>query len=157
LRRLHRSHPISRNDAVETNPGRARTRGGQASRLSLTLNGRLGAWFSKRVWQSPRGEGKFLNPNAEMEAGAIPRYDLVAARYKAVLQLAQSERWREVWCGPANASGLRAIYRRCFPPTSHPIRRQNPVRGFANFGFRNKSSGRKNKPAKARPQRFVRN
>jgi len=71
-----------------------------------------------------------------MELAAVPRCDLVAARYKAVLKHAQSKRWREVWCGPANASGLRAIYRRFFPPTSHLIHRQYPARGFANFGFR---------------------
>ena len=78
----------------------------------------------------------------------IPSCDSVAVRHKAVLKHAQSKRWHEVRCGPANAksSGLRAICGRCFPPASHPFHRHNPARGFVNFGFRDKSSGRKRKP-----------
>jgi len=96
------------------------------------------AWNSKgrrpRIPEAIDAAGFY--PNSEMEMAAIPRCVLVAVRYKAVLKHAQSKSWCEVRCDPVNASGLRTIYRRCFPPPSHPIRRQYPLRGFANFGFR---------------------
>jgi len=57
-------------------------------------------------------------PNSELEMAAVPRCDLVAARPKAVLKHAQSKRWREVWCGPANAKRLDCM--RFIAAISHP-------------------------------------
>ena len=53
------------------------------------------------------------------------------AQARAIQMLARSL----VGTGQREAPGLRTIYRRCFPPTSHPVRRQNPVRGFAKLRF----------------------
>jgi len=77
-----------------------------------------------------------------MKMAAVPSCDLVAVRHKsgAKARAVQTLTRSSVRPGQRDASGLRAIYRRCFPPTSHLIHCQNPVRGFVNFGFRVKCS-----------------
>jgi len=94
--------------------------------------------FLRRRRRSYRRHGFRFNPNSEMEMAAVSSCDLVAVPHKAVLKHAQSRRWRDVRCGPANAKRLdcgrfiAAVAR----PTSNQIRRQYPVQRFANFGFR---------------------
>jgi len=53
-----------------------------------------------------------------MEMAVVPRCDFVAVRHKAVLKHAQSKRWREVRCGPANAERLDCV--RFIAAISHP-------------------------------------
>ena len=68
---------------------------------------------------------------------AVPSCDLVAGRSKAVLKHAQSKRWREVRCGPANAKSLdcvrfiAAVSRPHSTRTTAKIRREgSPTSGF---------------------------
>ena len=44
-----------------------------------------------------------FNRNSEMGMAAVSKRGIIAMRRKAVLKHTQSKRWREVWCGPANA------------------------------------------------------
>jgi len=68
-----------------------------------------------------------LNWNSEMEMAAVPRCDLVAVRCQAMLKLAQSKRWREMRCGPANAK--RLDYGRFIAAVSRP----GPTRSAAKI------------------------
>ena len=57
----------------------------------------------------------------EMEMAVVPSCDLVAVRHKAVLKHAQSRRWREVWCDPANAKRLDCVRFIAAVSRPHPI------------------------------------
>jgi hypothetical protein len=48
-------------------------------------------------------------PISVMETATDPRQSVIAACPKAVLKHTQSKRWREVWCGHANAKRLDCV------------------------------------------------
>jgi hypothetical protein len=44
-----------------------------------------------------------------MGMAAVSKRGIIAVRSKAVLKHTQSKRWREIWCGPANARRLDCV------------------------------------------------
>jgi hypothetical protein len=67
-----------------------------------------------------REVGEGFNPDSGMGTATNPRKPVMAARPKAVLKHAQSKRWREVRCGPANAERLDCKrFIAAFPAPAH--------------------------------------